>query len=80
MPVEDRVAVAWPIASGRMFAGKVEFLSFNRGMMYLRVLDDAWDDQIVSLSNDLAREVALIAGVPVTGIHFERMTGLQKSH
>jgi hypothetical protein len=77
MPIEDRVAAAWPIACGRMFAGKVEFVSFNHGRMYLRVLDDAWNDQIMSLSNDLAREVAFIAGVPVTGIHFERMVGLK---
>jgi len=72
MGEEDRVAAAWPIACGRSVSERTEFVGFHEGVMRLRVLDEAWMEQIGSMGECLARETGRIAGVPVAKIHLER--------
>jgi predicted nucleic acid-binding Zn ribbon protein len=67
----DRLASAWPVACGRVMAEHGELISFEQGNLRIQVSDGAWLRQMLSMRNQLQHELARIAGVPITGIHFE---------
>jgi hypothetical protein len=67
----DRLAAAWPVACGRAMAEHGEIVSFFEGTMTVAVSDPTWLQQMVSMRTHLQHEVARIAQVNVTGIHFE---------
>ncbi len=71
MGEEDRLAAAWPVACGAAMAGRGEVVGFVDGVVRIVVMDVAWMQQMCSMSGVLQRELAKIAGVAVTGIHFE---------
>ncbi len=67
----DRLAAAWPVACGSALAtrGEVEALD-DCGVLQVRVESAAWMQPFLSSRAVLASEVAKIAGVPVSEIHF----------
>jgi predicted nucleic acid-binding Zn ribbon protein len=67
----DRLASAWPVACGRVMAEHGELVSFEQGTLCIQVSDGAWLRQMLSMRGQLQHELARIAGVPITGIHFE---------
>ena len=67
----DRLAAAWPVAAGASLASHGSIASFADGLLTITVEDDAWLDQMLSLREQLARELGRIANVPVRAIHFE---------
>jgi Dna[CI] antecedent, DciA len=67
----DRLASAWPVACGRIMAEHGEILSFEQGHLRMEVSDSAWLQQMLSMRHQLQHELERIAGVPITGIHFE---------
>lgn len=67
----DRLASAWPVACGRVMAEHGELVSFEEGQLRIEVSDAAWLRQMLSMRGQLQHELARIAGVAVTGIHFE---------
>jgi hypothetical protein len=71
MPVEDRLAAAWPVACGSAMAGHGEVTGYDGGLVRVVVTDREWMQQMQSMSGVLQRELGKIAGVAVTGIHFE---------
>ena len=71
MQAEDRLAAAWPVACGAAMAGHGEVAGYANGLVYVRVTDAAWLQQMRSMSAVLQRELGKIAGLAVTGIHFE---------
>lgn len=71
MHEEDRLAAAWPVACGVAMAGRGEVVGYDAGVVQVAVADAAWMLQMRSMSGVLERELAKIAGVAVTGIHFE---------
>jgi hypothetical protein len=78
MPEEDRLAAAWPVACGSAMAGHGEVVGFEGGVVQVLVSDKAWMQQMESMRGVLERELAKIAGVVVSGIHFE-VKGLRGS-
>ena len=68
---EDRLAAAWTVACGRAMAGRGAVSGYEAGVVRVEVVDAVWMRQMVSLRGVLERELAKIAGVPVSGIHFE---------
>ena len=78
MPEEDRLAAAWPVACGPAMAGHGEVVGFEGGVVRVLVSDKAWMQQMESMRGVLERELARIAGVVVSGIHFE-VKGLRGS-
>jgi hypothetical protein len=68
---EDRLAAAWSVACGRAMAERGTVVGYDAGVVHVQVADAVWMHQMVSLRSVLAREMAEIAALPVTAIHFE---------
>jgi hypothetical protein len=68
---EDRLAAAWPVACGKAMAERGTVVGYIDGVVWLKVADEAWMRQMMSMRGRLAGEMARIAGVKVSAIHFE---------
>ena len=68
----DRLASAWPVVCGRAMAEHGEIVGFAEGVVEIKVSGEAWMRQMLSLRGQLEHELARVASVPVTGIHFEK--------
>ncbi len=71
LPELDRLAAAWPVACGRTMAGRGEIAGFEGGVVQIQVQDSVWLAQMLSMRSALQHDLARIAAVKVTGIHFE---------
>ncbi len=69
---EDRLAAAWPVACGAAMAAHGEIVGFFEGTVTVAVSDPAWLSQMLSMRSVLQNELARIAQVQVTAIHFEK--------
>jgi len=69
---EDRLAAAWPIVCGRAMAERGAVVSYVDGVVWVQVEDGVWLRQLMSMRAQLEGEMARIAGVRVSGIHFEK--------
>lgn len=69
---EDRLAAAWPVACGKALAERGTIVGYEDGVVRVQVEDGAWLQQLMSMRGQLAGEMARIAGVRVSEIHFER--------
>ncbi len=67
----DRLAAAWPVACGRTMAAHGEIAGFFEGTVTVAVTDAAWLSQMMSMRSLLQNELARVAGVKLTAIHFE---------
>jgi hypothetical protein len=72
---EDRLAAAWPVACGPAMAAHGEIVAFFEGTVTVQVSDPAWLSQMLSMRSILQNELARIAQVKVTAIHFELKKG-----
>jgi hypothetical protein len=68
---EDKLAAAWPVACGRSMAERGAVVGYVDGVVLVRVADEVWMRQMMSMRTQLAGEMARIAGVNVSEIHFE---------
>ena len=68
---EDRVAAAWTVACGRAMAEHASVRSYHAGTVSIEVCDRTWMQQMLSLRTTLERDLARVAGLPVSAIHFE---------
>jgi predicted nucleic acid-binding Zn ribbon protein len=69
---EDRLAAAWLVACGKAMAERGTVVGYSDGVVRIAVEDGAWLRQLMSMRGQLAGEMARIAGVRVSEIHFER--------
>jgi hypothetical protein len=72
---DDRLAAAWAIACGRAMAEHGAVVGYEGGVVRIEVSDQVWMGQMISLRGGLARDMARIAGLPVSGIRFELKRG-----
>jgi hypothetical protein len=72
MPEVDRLAAAWPVVCGATMAAHAEVVGYFEGTVTLAVTDEGWMRQMLSMQGQIGGELGRIAGVPVTGVHFER--------
>lgn len=75
MPPEDRLAAAWPVACGRAMADRGTVVGYVDGEVWVEVQDGAWLRQMLSMQGQLAGQMARIAGVKVSKIHFKVKRG-----
>jgi hypothetical protein len=68
---EDRLAAAWAIACGKAMADQGIVVGYADGIVRVQVEDRVWLRQLMSMHGQLAGEMARIAGVRVSDIHFE---------
>jgi Dna[CI] antecedent, DciA len=69
---EDRLAAAWPVACGKALAERGTVVGYLDGIVRVQVEDGVWLRQLMSMRGQLAAEMARIAGVKVSEIHFEK--------
>jgi Dna[CI] antecedent, DciA len=67
---EDKLAAAWPVACGKALAERGTVVGYEAGVVRVEVADGAWMRQMMSMQGQLAGELARIAGVKVSEIHF----------
>jgi hypothetical protein len=69
---QDRLAAAWPVACGPSLATHAEVLHLDEErVLHVRVRGAEWMRQFLHLRSALANDLGRIAGVRLTGIHFE---------
>jgi predicted nucleic acid-binding Zn ribbon protein len=69
---EDRLAAAWQVVCGKAMAEHGAVVGYVDGIVRVQVEDGAWARQLMSMRVQIAGELARIAGVRVSEIHFER--------
>jgi hypothetical protein len=69
---EDRLAAAWTVACGKAMSGHGTVVGYSDGIVRVEVEDGVWLRQFLSMRGQLAREMARIAEVRVSEIHFEK--------
>jgi hypothetical protein len=71
LPPLDRLAAAWPVVCGTGMAAHGEIAGLDDGVVRIAVSDEVWLGQMLSMRSILERDLARIAAVPLTGIHFD---------
>ena len=72
LPEEDRLAAAWPVACGSALAGHAQVLHLDAGhVLHVRVRGAEWMQQFLHMRSALANDLGRIAGVRLSGIHFD---------
>jgi len=66
----DRLSAAWVVACVRAIADRGEVVGYRDGIVEVAVNGRPWLEQFRAMGTELERELARIAGLPVTGIHF----------
>jgi predicted nucleic acid-binding Zn ribbon protein len=72
LPALDRLAAAWPVACGSALAGHGEVSGYEDGIVHIVVASSEWMQPLSHMKLVLQSDLARIAGVPVTAIHFEK--------
>ncbi len=74
LPELDRLAAAWPLVCGASMAAQGKVSDYQEGLVTIQIADPEWMRQMMAMQGQIAGELARVAGVPVTAIHFERST------
>ena len=67
---KDRLALAWVVACGRSLASQGSIEGYDEGVVHVAVRDRVWLEQMRNMSGQLEHELARIAGIKVTKLHF----------
>ncbi len=69
---EDRLTAAWRVACGPALAEHTQVLHLDReNVLHVRVNGAVWMQQFLHMRSALANDLGRIAGVRLSGIHFE---------
>lgn len=72
LPDEDRLAAAWPVACGTALAAHAQVLHLDaENVLHVRVDGSEWMQQFLHMRSALANDLARIAAVRLSGIHFQ---------
>jgi hypothetical protein len=71
LPPLDRLAAAWPVACGSALAGHGEVVAYEKSIVRVIVSSAEWLAPLEHMRRILESDLARIAAVPVTAIHFE---------
>jgi hypothetical protein len=67
---EDKLSAAWPVACGKALADHGTVVGYEGGVVRVEVSDAPWLRQMMSMRGQLVGELARVAGVKVSEIHF----------
>jgi len=67
----DRLAAAWPVASGKAMAERAIVVGYADGVVRFEAVDEVWMREMMSMKGQLVREMGRIAGVPVKDMRIE---------
>ena len=80
LPPLDRLAAAWPVACGSALAGRGAVTAYDGATVTILVADPAWLPPLRQMRLVLASDLARIAAVPVTAIHFQSSTSTPRNN
>lgn len=66
----DRLQMAWVVVCGRVMAEHATVVGYDDGMVKIAASERAWLEEMRSMSAHLERELARVAGIRVTKLHF----------
>lgn len=70
-PVQDRLQMAWAVVCGKVLAQHAIVIGYDpSGILHVEVCDSVWRKQLEDMCDHLQAELARMAGVKVTGLHF----------
>ena len=79
LPDEDRLAAAWPVACGPALAGHAQVLHLDaEQVLHVRVTGPEWMQSFLDMRSALARDLGRIAGVRLSGIHFQEQGSIRR--
>lgn len=67
---QDRLSLAWVAVCGPALAGRSSVVGYDDGVVRVQVSEGAWLEEIKSIREYLEAELARIAGVKVSTLHF----------
>lgn len=67
---QDRLAMAWIVACGPALAERGDVVGYEDGVVRIEVRDRAWLEEMKSMKGHLEAELARVAGVRVSELHF----------
>ncbi len=70
MSDEDRLAAAWTVVCGRVLSERGVVAGYAEGVVEVEVVDMVWLQQMKGMKQQLIRELAFTAKVPVREIRF----------
>jgi predicted nucleic acid-binding Zn ribbon protein len=78
MPELDRLRAAWTVACGKTMAERGFVSGFEQGVVAIEAESPVWLAQMLSMRAVLEQELARIAAVKVSAIHFSLQKNLGK--
>ncbi len=72
LPAIERAAAAWPVAAGHAIAQHSAVLALEGTSVTIQVDGAAWLQQLRNMAPRLQKELANVAGIPLTAIHFQQ--------
>jgi hypothetical protein len=70
-PAEEAVVLAWPLACGSAVAGRTQALSYQNGILHVRVPDRSWQSQLEDFSPHYKAKILQVTGVNVERIRYD---------
>jgi hypothetical protein len=68
----DRLTAAWPVAAGPALAARAQIIHLSEdSVVHLAVASQEWMQPFMQNRSILQHDLARIAAVPLTGIHFQ---------
>jgi predicted nucleic acid-binding Zn ribbon protein len=67
----DRLSAAWLVVCGAVLAEHGKIVGYTDGRVEVEADGGAWMEQFRSMRRELEVELSRVAGLPVTGIHFQ---------
>ena len=79
MSDEDRLAAAWTVVCGRVLSERGVVAGYAEGVVEVEVVDMVWLQQMKGMKQQLIRELAFTAKVPVRELRF-LVRGTSRGH
>jgi hypothetical protein len=70
-PAEEAVVLAWPLACGSAVAGRTEALSYQNGILQIRVPDRSWQSQLEDFSPHYKAKILQLTGIKIERIRYD---------
>jgi len=70
-PAEEAVVLAWALACGSAVADRTQALSYQNGILQVRVPDRSWRSQLEDFNPQYKARILLLTGITVERIRYD---------
>ena len=68
---EEAVSLTWPLVCGSVVAERAQAISFEAGVLRVRVPDRGWQSQLEAFSPQYLHKLSKLTGMGITTIRYE---------